>query len=48
MLRIPFWVPGGTKAVSIIKNRQTAEIEKRQGEQAAMYDARKRRCLSTG
>lgn len=47
-LSIPFWVPGGTKAVSVIKTRKTAKIEKLQGEQAAMYDARKRRCLSTG
>ena len=43
---IPFWVPGGTKAVTVIKNRQIAKIEKLQREQAALYDDRKRRCLS--
>ncbi|MHA6685391.1 hypothetical protein ACX3P0_07315 [Mesorhizobium sp. A556] len=43
-LSIPFWVPGGSKAVSVIKNRH--KIEKLQGEQAAMSDARRRRCLS--
>ena len=47
-LSIPFWVPGGAKAVSVIKSRQTARIEKLQAGQTAMYDARKRRCLSTG
>ena len=45
-LSIPFWVPGGTKAVSVIKNRQAAKIERLQGEQAALYEARKRRCSS--
>ena len=45
-LRISFWVPGGAKAVSAIKNGQTAKIEKLQAEQAAMYDARRRRCVS--
>ena len=47
-LSIPFWVPGGAKAVSVIKSRQTAKIEKLQAGQTAMYVARKRRCLSTG
>jgi hypothetical protein len=43
---IPLWAPGRTKAVSVIKNRQTAKIEKLQEEQAAMYDARRPRAIA--
>jgi hypothetical protein len=45
-VNVPFWVPGGTKAVSVITNRQTAKIEKLQAEQAEMYAARENRCRS--
>jgi hypothetical protein len=43
-LNVPFWVPGGTKAVSVITNRQTAEIEKLRAEQSAMLADREQRC----
>ena len=43
-LSIPFWVPGGTKAVSVITNRQTAKIEKLQAEQVASIAERDRQC----
>jgi hypothetical protein len=41
---VPFWVPGGTKAVSAIQERQTGKIERLQGEERAIYSARQSRC----
>jgi hypothetical protein len=43
-LNVPFWVPGGTKAVSVITNRQTAKIEKLQAEQSTMLADRQQTC----
>jgi hypothetical protein len=43
-LNVPFWVPGGAKAVSVIKNRQTTRIEKLQSEQSTMQTDRRREC----
>ncbi len=43
-LSVPFWVPGGAKAVSVIKNRQTAKIEKLQSEQSTMQIDRQQKC----
>lgn len=41
---IPIWAPGGAKAVSAIKSRQTAKIDQLQAEQAALVAARNRQC----
>jgi len=43
-LNVPFWVPGGTKAVSVITNRQTAKIEKLQAEQSTTIAERNQTC----
>jgi hypothetical protein len=43
-LDVPFWVPGGTKAVSVITNRQTAKIEKLQTEQTTTIAERDQTC----
>lgn len=43
-LDVPVWVPGGNKAVTVITNRQTAKIEKLQGEQAGMQANRDQQC----
>lgn len=43
-LNVPFWVPGGAKAVSVITNRQTAKIEKLKVEQAATITERDQVC----
>lgn len=45
---VPFWVPGGTKAVSVITSRQTAKIEKLQAEQSTMRADREQRCRPQG
>lgn len=44
-LNVPFWVPGGDKAVAAIKTRQTGKIEKLEEQLRAMRDARRARCL---
>lgn len=41
---IPFWVPGGARAVSALKNRQTRQIERLQDQEAVIEAARKQRC----
>jgi outer membrane murein-binding lipoprotein Lpp len=41
---VPLWVPGGTKAVSALKNRRTTQIERLQTKQDALETARKQRC----
>lgn len=41
---IPFWAPGGAKAVSAIKSRQSAKIDQLQQEQAALITARRHQC----
>ncbi|MGB3644692.1 MAG: hypothetical protein WBG88_00385 [Mesorhizobium sp.] len=43
-LNVPFWVPGGAKAISVIKGRQTGKIEKLQSEQSTMLADRRREC----
>ncbi|KQZ95331.1 hypothetical protein ASD64_18795 [Mesorhizobium sp. Root157] len=43
-LSFPFWVPAGPKLVSVIKDRQTANIAKLQAEQMGLGAARKQRC----
>lgn len=43
-LNLPFWVPGGEKAVSILRDRRTAEIERLQSRQQAILAARNQRC----
>lgn len=43
-LDVPSWVPGGNKAVSAIKDRQTSRIEKLQAEQSAMLADREGQC----
>lgn len=45
-LSVPFWVPGGTKAVSVITNRQTAKIEKLQADQSTTIAERNQTCRS--
>jgi len=44
-LSIPFWVPGGVRAVSAVHARQTRRIESLQSDLAAMRSERERRCL---
>lgn len=41
---IPFWVPGGHKAIEALKNRQTRKIDTLQAETAAIAAERDRRC----
>ncbi|MBD0413331.1 hypothetical protein [Oryzicola mucosus] len=41
---IPSWVPGADKAVSLIVERRTAQIESLQASQTALTAARNRRC----
>lgn len=41
---VPFWAPGGTKAIELIQDRQTAKIERLQAEQATIGAARRRSC----
>jgi hypothetical protein len=43
-LNIPFWVPGGDKAVSVLKDRRTRKIEKLEEQLEAMRSARRARC----
>lgn len=43
-LSLPPWIPGGEKARSVIKNRQTAKIERLQAEQSGMRASRAQRC----
>lgn len=43
-LNIPFWVPGGDKAVTALKNRRTRKIEQLEGQLAAMRNERQARC----
>lgn len=42
--KVPFWAPGGDKAVTVIQDRQTARIERLQGEQAAIESVRVNTC----
>ncbi|MBR2686817.1 MAG: hypothetical protein IKE42_03125 [Aquamicrobium sp.] len=42
--RIPFWLPGGQKAVSVLKDRRTADIERLQAQEAAIEASRRQRC----
>lgn len=46
-LNIPFWMPGGAKAVAVITNRQTAKIEKLKAEQATTISERDQVCRAT-
>lgn len=41
---VPFWAPGGAKAVDLIQDRQTARIERLQAEQSAIDATRRRNC----
>ena len=41
---IPGWVPGGTRVASAVTDRQTAKIERLQGQQNAVTSARDRSC----
>lgn len=41
---VPAWAPGGTKAVAVIQERQTAKIDGLRQEQAAIDSVRKRKC----
>lgn len=41
---VPLWLPGGQKAVSLLKDRRTAEIERLQAQGAAIEAARNSRC----
>ncbi|MDR7032302.1 MULTISPECIES: hypothetical protein [unclassified Mesorhizobium] len=43
-LSVPNWLLGGTRAVGAVTSRQTARIERLQAEEAAIHEARKRRC----
>jgi hypothetical protein len=43
-LNIPFWVPGGEKAVTIVKNRQTRKIGRLETDLDAMRGERQDRC----
>lgn len=43
-IAIPNWLLGGKRAVGAVTNRQTTRIERLQAEEAAIYEARKRRC----
>ncbi len=43
-LNIPFWVPGGDKAVTALKDRRTRKIEKLEEQLEAMRSARRARC----
>lgn len=43
-LNIPFWVPGGNKAVSVLKDRRTSKIEKLEEQLEAVRSARRARC----
>ena len=45
-LNIPFWVPGGDKAVSALKNRQSRKIDQLEGQLDAMRGARRTQCPS--
>ena len=42
--KVPFWAPAGDKAVTVIQDRQTARIERLQGEQAAIESVRANTC----
>ena len=41
---IPGWVPGGRRVASAVTDRQTAKIERLQGQQNAVTSARDRSC----
>ena len=41
---IPGWVPGGRRVASAVTDRQTAKIERLQGQQNAVPSARDRSC----
>jgi hypothetical protein len=43
-LNIPFWVPGGDKAVSALKDRQSRKIDQLEGQLEAMRSARRAQC----
>lgn len=43
-IAIPNWLLGGKRAVGVVTSRQTTRIERLQAEEAAIYEARKRRC----
>lgn len=43
-ISVPFWVPGGTKAVTALKDRRTTQIENLQVKQVALEAARRQRC----
>ena len=43
-LNIPPWVPGGEKAVTAVKNRQTRKIERLETNLDAMRGERQSRC----
>jgi hypothetical protein len=43
-LSVPFWVPGGKKAVTVITDRQTARIEKLQARQTTLLADREQSC----
>jgi hypothetical protein len=43
-LSIPFWLPGGQKAVSAVKARQTRRIERLDGQLASLRSERQSRC----
>jgi hypothetical protein len=45
---VPFWIPGGAKAVSAIRDRQTRKLERLQDQQKRLTQARGTRCRSTG
>ncbi|KQU72411.1 hypothetical protein ASC75_23795 [Aminobacter sp. DSM 101952] len=41
---VPAWAPGGARAVELIKQKQTARIERLQAQQSAIEAARRRNC----
>lgn len=43
-LNVPFWVPGGDKAVSVLKDRRTSRIGKLEDQLEAMRGARRAKC----
>lgn len=43
-LNVPFWLPGGTKAVSALKDRQSRKIDNFENELSQQRQQRKARC----
>jgi hypothetical protein len=41
---IPNWVPGGTRVATAVTDRQTAKIERLQGQERAVVSARDKAC----